>query len=189
MATEKNPCLASLERVCATAGGTIAHIPALSTLPEFEITAVRHEPPGKTADETAQAFRNSPCFLPTLTKNAPAFRRGPRLDLRAGCPFSPSAGNGCFECRQASLLRMGRLGPPLSRLNRCVIWPSVKGVHHMVGLQARGAPRVQSRQGPGRRGLCWQGALLHDDHNDAQPGAPNSRVTGPIWQIARTAIL
>ena len=87
--------------------GSDAHIPALSALPEFEITAVctsREE----TADETAKAFRDSPRFCRPF-QNGPASGRGPRLDLRAGA-FSPSAGDGCFECRQASLLRMAACG-------------------------------------------------------------------------------
>jgi NAD(P)-dependent dehydrogenase (short-subunit alcohol dehydrogenase family) len=32
------------------------------------------------------------------------------------------------------------------------------------------SPRVQSRQRPGRRGLRWQGAFVHDDRNDANVG-------------------
>jgi len=34
-----------------------------------------------------------------------------------------------------------------------------KGVRHMVGLQARGAREFNRVRGPGRRGLCWQGAF------------------------------
>jgi hypothetical protein len=45
-----------------------------------------------------------------------------------------------------------------------------KWVHHMGGLQARGAIAVQPCQEPGRRGLRWQGAFLRDDPNDASIG-------------------
>jgi hypothetical protein len=70
--------------------GRDAHIPALSALPEFEIAAV-------CTSRNGQAFRNSPRFCRPL-QNAPASRRGPRLHLCAGA-FSPSAGDGCFECK------------------------------------------------------------------------------------------
>jgi predicted dehydrogenase len=42
-----------------------------------------------------------------------------------------------------------------------------KGVHHMVGLQAREFNRVRDLVA---EGLRWQGAFLHDDHNDASMG-------------------
>jgi hypothetical protein len=81
--------------------GRDAHIPALSALPQFEITAVstsRQE----TADETAKYFGIPHAF-------ADPYKMVQHLDLRAGA-FSPSTGDGCFECRQASILRMAACG-------------------------------------------------------------------------------
>ena len=87
--------------------GRDAHIPALRALPEFEITAVstsRQE----TADETAKHFGIPHAFAdPYKMVQHPDVDLA--LDLRAGA-FSPSAGNGRFECRQASLLRMAACG-------------------------------------------------------------------------------
>ena len=118
--------------------GSGAHIPALRALTEFEITAVctsRQE----TADETAKHFGISLAFADPF-KMVQHPRRGPRLHLRARA-FSPSDGDGRFECRQASLLRMAacghyRAGQQMHDL------AARKGVRHMVGLQARGARAI-----------------------------------------------
>ena len=82
--------------------GRDAHIPALSALPEFEITAVctsRQE----TADETAKHFG-----IPHAFADPYKMVQHPDLDLVSICVRvpSPSAGDGRFECRQASVLRM-----------------------------------------------------------------------------------
>jgi predicted dehydrogenase len=86
--------------------GRDAHIPALRALPEFEITAIcasRQE----TAEETAKHFGIPHAFAdPYKMVQHPD---GPRLDLRASA-VSPSARDGRFECRQASLLRMAACG-------------------------------------------------------------------------------
>lgn len=92
--------------------GRDAHIPALSALPEFEITAVstsRQE----TADETAKHFG-----IPHAFADPYKMVQHPDVDLVSICVRVP--------------------------------------FHHQLGA--------------GRRGLRWQRAFLHDDHNDASMG-------------------
>jgi len=57
---------------------------------------------------------------------------------------------------------------------------AVKGVRHMAGPTSPRVPRGSIGQRPGRRGLRGQSAFVHDDRNDRQRGALNSRVTVPI---------
>ncbi|HWS67820.1 MAG TPA: Gfo/Idh/MocA family oxidoreductase [Steroidobacteraceae bacterium] len=87
--------------------GRDTHIPALSALPEFEITAVctsRQE----TADETAKHFG-----IPHAFADPYKMVQHPDVDLVSICvrvPFHHQTGDGRFECRQASLLRMATCG-------------------------------------------------------------------------------
>ena len=87
--------------------GRDTHIPALSALPEFEITAVctsRQE----TADETAKHFGISHAFADPYK-----MVQHPEVDLVSICvrvSFHHQTGDGRFECRQASLLRMATCG-------------------------------------------------------------------------------
>jgi predicted dehydrogenase len=116
--------------------GRDAHIPALSALPEFEITAVcttRQE----TADETAKHFG-----VPHAFADPYKMVQHPDVDLVSICVRVP------FHHQ----LRMAALN---SGKHLYCEWPLAattelaqqmrdlavrKGVHHMVGLQARGAP-------------------------------------------------
>ena len=83
------------------------HIPALSALPEFEITAIctsRHE----TADETAKHFG-----IPHAFADPCKMVQHPDVDLVSICvrvPFHHQLGMARFECRQASLSRTAACG-------------------------------------------------------------------------------
>jgi predicted dehydrogenase len=84
-----------------------AHIPAVSALPEFAITAVstsRQE----TADETAKHFG-----IPHAFADPYKMVQHPDVDLVSICvrvPFHHQLGMAAFECRQASILRMAACG-------------------------------------------------------------------------------
>ena len=81
---------------------SIAHMPALQALPEFEVVAVC-----TTRQATAEPRRStmaSPWPLPILrTRTASGHRPGDGLRESAG-PFHP--GHGCDRCRQACLFGM-----------------------------------------------------------------------------------
>jgi predicted dehydrogenase len=87
--------------------GRDAHIPALSALREYEITAIctsRQE----TADETAKHFG-----IPLAFADPYKMVQHPDVDLVSICvgvPFHHQPGDGRFECRQTSLLRMAARG-------------------------------------------------------------------------------
>src|SRR6202163_4357706 len=146
--------------------GRDAHIPALSALPEFEITAVstsRQE----TAEETAKHFG-----IPHAFSDPYKMIQHPDVDLVSICARVPSH----YQLGMAAL-NAGKhlycewpLAATTEQAQQMRDLAVRKGVHHMVGLQARGGPRVQPRQGLGHRGLRWQGPFLHDDHNDASMG-------------------
>jgi predicted dehydrogenase len=128
--------LASLEQVCATAGGAIAHIPALSTLPEFEITAVstsRQE----TADETAKHFGITHAFADPYK-----MLQHPDVDLVLICvrvPFHHQLGMAALNAGK-HLYCEWPLAATTEQAQQMRDLAVRKGVHHMVGLQARGAP-------------------------------------------------
>jgi hypothetical protein len=104
--------------------GRDAHIPALIALPEFEIKAVstsRQE----TADETAKHLG-----VPHAFADPYKMVQHPDVDLVAICvrvPFHHQLGMAALNAAASISTANGRLRPPLSRLNRCVIWPSVRG--------------------------------------------------------------
>jgi predicted dehydrogenase len=113
-----------------------AHIPALSALPEFEITAVstsRQE----TADETAKHFG-----IPHAFADPYKMVQHPDVDLVSICvrvPFHHQLGMAALNAGKhlycewplaATTEQAQQMRDPAVR----------KGVHHMVGLQARGAP-------------------------------------------------
>jgi len=108
---------------------------------EFEITAVctsRQE----TADETAK-HSDSPRFADPYK-----MVQHPDVDLVSICvrvPFHHQTGMAALNAASISTAN-GHLRPPLSRLNRCVIWPSVKGAAHMVDYKLAG-PRVSIGSG------------------------------------------
>ena len=146
--------------------GRDAHIPALSALPEFEITAVSTSRQ-QTADETAKHFG-----IPHAFADPYKMVQHPDVDLVSICvrvPFHHQLGMAALNAGK-HLYCEWPLAATTEQAQQMRDLAVRKGVRHMVGLQARGAPRVQSRQRPGRRGLRWQGTFLHDDHNDASMG-------------------
>jgi len=146
--------------------GSSAHIPALSALPEFEITAVctsRQE----TADETAKHFGISRAFADPYK-----MVQHPDVDLVSICvrvPFHHQMGMAALNAGKHLFCEWLLAATTEQAQQMCDLAPR-KGVRHMVGLQAPRSPRDQSRQGPGRRGRRWQGAFVHDDRKDARLG-------------------
>ncbi len=126
--------------------GRDTHIPALSALPEFEITAVctsRQE----TADETAKHFG-----IPHAFADPYKMVQHPDVDLVSICvrvPFHHQLGMAALNAGKHLYCE----------------WPPPHG-----GTTSSRGPRVQSAQGLGRRGLRWQGAFVHDDRIDANVG-------------------
>ena len=144
--------------------GSSAHIPALSALPDFEITAVctsRQE----TDDETAKHFGISHAF-------ADPFKmvQHPDVDRVSICvrvPFHHQMGMAALNAGK-HLFCEWPLADTTKQARQMRDLAARKGVRHMVGRPR--SPRDQSRQGPGRRGLPWQGAFLHDDRDNARLG-------------------
>jgi len=115
--------------------GRDAHIPALSALPEFEITAVstsRQE----TADETAKHFGISHAFADPYK-----MLQHPHVDLVSICvrvPFHHRLGMAALNAGK-HLDREWPLAATTEQAQQMRDLAVHKGVHHMVGLQARGA--------------------------------------------------
>jgi predicted dehydrogenase len=115
--------------------GRDAHIPALSGLPEFEITAVstsRQE----TADETAKHFG-----IPHAFADPNKMVQHPDVDLVSICVRVP-----CHHQLGIAALNAGKhlycewpLAATTDRAQQMRDLAVRKGVRHMVGLQARGA--------------------------------------------------
>jgi predicted dehydrogenase len=115
--------------------GRDAHIPALSALPEFEITAVstsRQE----TADETAKHFG-----IPHAFADPYKMVQHPDVDLVAICvrvPFHHELGMAALNAGK-HLYCEWPLAATTEQAQQMRDLAVRKGVHHMVGLQARGA--------------------------------------------------
>jgi predicted dehydrogenase len=115
--------------------GRDAHIPALNALPEFEITAVstsRQE----TADETAKHFGISHAFADPYK-----MVQHPDVDLVAICvrvPFHHQLGMAALNAGK-HLYCEWPLAATTEQAQQMRDLAVGKGVHHMVGLQARGA--------------------------------------------------
>jgi predicted dehydrogenase len=118
--------------------GSSAHIPALKALPEFEIIAVctsRQE----TADESAKHFG-----IPLAFADPAKLVNHPDVDLVSICVRAPlhhemgiaalNAGKHLF-CEWPLAATTG-LAAEMHQL------AARKGVHHMIGVQARGAPAL-----------------------------------------------
>ncbi len=115
--------------------GSDAHIPALSALPEFEITAVctsRQE----TADETAKYFG-----VPHAFADPYKMVQHPDVDLVAICvrvPFHHQLGMATSNAGKP-LYCEWPLAATTEQAQQMRDLAVRKGVHQMVGLQARGA--------------------------------------------------
>jgi len=115
--------------------GRDAHIPALSGLPEFEITAVstsRQE----TADETAKHFG-----IPHAFADPYKMVQHPDVDLVLICvrvPFHHQLGMAALNAGK-HLYCEWPLAATTEQAQQMRDLAVRKGVHHMVGLQARGA--------------------------------------------------
>jgi predicted dehydrogenase len=113
-----------------------AHIPALSALPEFEITAVgtsRQE----TADETARHFG-----IPHAFADPYKMVQHPDVDLVSICvrvPFHHQLGMAALNAGK-HLYCEWPLAATTEQAQQMRDLAVRKGIHHMVGLQARGAP-------------------------------------------------
>jgi predicted dehydrogenase len=116
--------------------GRDAHIPALSALPEFEIAAVstsRQE----TADETAKHFE-----IPHAFADPYKMVQHPAVDLVSICvrvPFHLQLGMAALNAGK-HLYCEWPLAATTKQAQQMRDLAVRKGVHHMVGLQARGAP-------------------------------------------------
>src|ERR1700730_160524 len=116
--------------------GRNAHIPALSALPEFEITAVstsRQE----TADETAKHFG-----IPHAFADPCKMVQHPDVDLVLICvrvPFHHQLGMAALNAGK-HLYCEWPLAATTEQAQQMRDLAVCKGVHHMVVLQARGAP-------------------------------------------------
>ena len=118
--------------------GSSAHIPGLKALPEFEITAVctsRDE----TARETAKHFG-----IPHAFSDPGALARHPEVDLVSICvrvPFHHQMGMAALEAGK-HLFCEWPLAATTAQAQQMLDLATRKRLHHMVGLQARGAPAI-----------------------------------------------
>jgi predicted dehydrogenase len=118
--------------------GSSAHIPALKGLPEFEITAVctsRQE----TADETARHFG-----IPLAFHEPAKLVEHPDVDLVSICvrvPFHYQMGLAALQAGK-HLFCEWPLAATTEQAQELRDLATRKGVMHMVGLQARGAPAL-----------------------------------------------
>jgi len=118
--------------------GSSAHIPALKGLSDFEITAVctsRQE----TADETARQFN-----IPFAFHDPAKLVQHPNVDLVSICvrvPFHHQLGMAALEAGK-HLFCEWPLAATTEQARQMRDLAERKGVCHMVGLQARGAPAL-----------------------------------------------
>jgi predicted dehydrogenase len=118
--------------------GSSAHIPALRALPEFEITAVctsRQE----TADETAKHFG-----IPLAFADPAKMVDHSDVDLVSICvrvPFHHQMGMAALNADK-HLFCEWPLAANTDQAAQMHELAVRKGLHHMVGLQARGAPVI-----------------------------------------------
>jgi len=116
--------------------GRDAHIPALSALPEFEINAVCTSRQ-KAADETAKHFG-----IPHAFADPYKMVQHPDVDLVSICvrvPFHHQLGMAALNAGK-HLYCEWPLAATTEQAQQMRDLAVRKGVHHMVGLQARGAP-------------------------------------------------
>jgi predicted dehydrogenase len=116
--------------------GSSAHIPALKALPDFELTAVctsRQE----TAEETAHQFD-----IPLAFHDPLSLVQHPNVDLVSICvrvPFHYQLGMAALEAGK-HLFCEWPLAATTEQARQMHNLAQRKGVCHVVGLQARGAP-------------------------------------------------
>src|ERR1700722_5104552 len=121
-----------------TGWGRDAHIPALSALPEFEITAVstsRQE----TADETAKHFGITHAFADPYK-----MVQHPDMDLVSICvrvPFHHQLGKAALNAGR-HLYCEWPLAPPTEQAQEMRDLAVRKGAQHSGGPQARGGPAI-----------------------------------------------
>src|ERR1700680_974471 len=118
--------------------GRDAHIPALSALPEFEITAVSTSGQ-ETADETAKHFD-----IPHAFADPYKMVQHPDVDLVLICvrvPFHHQMGMIALNAGK-HLFCEWPLAATTDQAAQMHQLAARKGLHHMVGLQARGAPAI-----------------------------------------------
>src|ERR1700731_4594876 len=118
--------------------GRGAHIPALSALPEFEITAVCTSPK-ETADETARHFG-----IPHAFADPYKMLQHPDVVLVSICvrvPFHHQLGMAALNAGK-HLFCEWPLAATTDLAAQMHQLATRKGLHHMVGLQARGASVV-----------------------------------------------
>ena len=118
--------------------GSSAHIPALKALPSFEITAVctSHQ---ETADENARRFD-----IPFAFHDPAGLVEHPDVDLVSICvrvPFHHQLGMAALEAGK-HLFCEWPLAATTQQASEMRELAERKGVCHMVGLQARGAPAL-----------------------------------------------
>src|SRR6267142_1436081 len=129
--------------------GRDAHIPALSALPEFEITAVstsRRE----TAEETAKHFG-----IPHAFADPYKMVQHPDVDLVSICvrvPFHHELGMASLDAGKHFYCEWP-LAATTEQAQHMRDLASAKGGPPYRGTTSQRGPRVQSRQRPGRRGL------------------------------------
>lgn len=116
--------------------GSRAHLPALAALPEFELTGVcttRME----TARETAKHFG-----IPNAFDDPRALINHPDIELVIVCVRVPSHHGLVLDALAAGkhVYCEWPLGANLAEAKEMRDLAEAKGVKHMVGLQARGAP-------------------------------------------------
>src|ERR1700726_99643 len=115
-----------------------AHIPALSALPEFQITAVstsRQE----TADETAKHFE-----IPHAFADPYKMVNHSDVDLVSiwvRVPFHHQMGMAALNAGKHLFCEwpLAETTDQAAQMNQLA---ASRGLHHMVGLQARGAPAI-----------------------------------------------
>jgi predicted dehydrogenase len=118
--------------------GSSAHLPALKALPEFEITAVctsRQE----TADETAKHFG-----IPLAFDDPTKMVNHSDVDLVSIClrvPFHYQMGMAALNAGK-HLFCEWPLAATTDQAAQMHELAARKSLHHMVGLQARGAPAL-----------------------------------------------
>lgn len=159
--------------------GTRAHLPALAGIPEFELVAActtRME----TAEATAKHFRIAHAF-----DNTEAMVQHPDVDLVVVCVRVP-AHHGLVTLA----LNAGKhvfcewpLGANLSEAVELRDLARTKGVRHMVGLQARGAPVFNYAKQLVAEGYI--GRVLSCTMNGSLPGA-GTRQEAFAWAADRT---
>jgi predicted dehydrogenase len=131
----KNPCWHHWSKYAQRLGRD-AHIPALRALREFEITAVCTSSQ-ETADETAKHFG-----IPNAFANPYKMVQHPDVDLVSICvrvPFHHQLGMAALNAGK-HLYCEWPLAATTEQAQQMRDLAVRKGIHHMMGLQARGAP-------------------------------------------------